>query len=286
MWERPQHLPSHLRQWRRRRSSSTADAETLRVENAQLREQLAAMQKKLDGLKKGAGKSAKTATQQKTAENPPAMKELDPAYGNIGKANIANAAQVQSDPKTGNADQAQSSPSKTAAEMTCGANMKFKMPEGSQFYYNPVFGGTDNMYHTHPEGMWMVNTKLMHMEMDGLQAGTTPIAATDVGPGIYPGSPSTNVKYPYMMIPTKMSMDMGMAMAMYGVTDQLTVMAMLNYKATNMNMFMDMGNTPGSRIWIRMISRGLPRALRCTFHLANGYRRSWRHRAGRHVQIL
>ncbi len=225
---------------------STADAETLRVENARLRDQLAAMQKKLDGLKKGAGKPAKTATQQKTAENPPAMKELDPAYGNIGKATIANAAQAQSDPKTGNADQAPSSPSKTAAEMTCGANMKFKMPEGSQFYYNPVFGGTDNMYHTHPEGMWMVNTKLMHMEMDGLQAGTTPIAATDVGPGIYPGSPSTNVKYPYMMIPTKMSMDMGMAMAMYGVTDKLTVMAMLNYKANNMNMFMDMGNTPGS----------------------------------------
>ncbi len=92
----------------------------------------------------------------------------------------------------------------------------------------------------------MFNAKLMHMEMDGLQAGTTPIAATQVGPAIYPGSPSTNVKYPYMNVPTKMSMDMGMAMAMYGVTDKLTVMAMLNYKANNMNMFMDMGNQPGS----------------------------------------
>ena len=215
-------------------SSGTADAETLRVENARLRDQLAAMQKKLDGMKKGSGKTAKTATQQKSPENSPAMKELDPAYGKIGDAN------------TGNAGQAQNAPSKTAAEMTCGANMKFKMPEGSQFYYNPVFGGTDNMYHTHPEGMWMFNTKLMHMEMDGLQAGTTPIAATQVGPAIYPGSPSTNVKYPYMKVPTKMSMDMGMAMAMYGVTDKLTVMAMLNYKANNMNMFMDMGNQPGS----------------------------------------
>ena len=130
--------------------------------------------------------------------------------------------------------------------MTCGANMQFKMPEGSQFLYNPVFGGTDRMYHVHPEGMWMFNTRVMHMEMDGLQAGTTPIAGSQVGPAVFPGSPFPNVKYPYMMIPTKMSMDMAMSILMYGVTDRLTVMAMMNYKATNMNMFMDMGNQPSN----------------------------------------
>jgi hypothetical protein len=225
---------------------ATTDAEALRAENAQLRDQLAAMQKKLDGLKKKSGKPAKTATQQKPEKNPSAekntpgeknlstekdpfaMKELDPAYTN-----------------TGNAGQAQSA-AKTAAQMTCGANMKFTMPEGSQFYYNPVFGGTDNMYHVHPEGMWMFNAKLMHMEMDGLQAGTTPIGATQVGPGFYPTSPYPQPKYPYMMIPTKMTMDMNMYMLMYGVTDKLTVMAMLNYNASNMNMFMDMGNLPAA----------------------------------------
>jgi hypothetical protein len=225
---------------------STADAETLRIENAQLRQQLADMQKKLDGMKKGAGKPAKTATQQKPQTNPTAMKELDPAYANVG-----NASGVQSDPSKTAADanatktgQAESASSKTAAEMTCGAMMKYKMPEGSQFLYNPVFGGTDNMYHTHPEGMWMFNTRLMHMEMDGLQSGTTPIASNQVGPGIFPGSAFTNIRFPYMMIPTKMSMDMGMSMVMYGVTNELTLMAMLNYRANNMNMFMDMGNIP------------------------------------------
>ena len=35
-------------------------------------------------------------------------------------------------------------------------------------------------------------------------------------------------------------------MLMYGVTDNLTIMAMMNYKATNMNMLMDMGNFPGT----------------------------------------
>jgi len=119
---------------------STADAETLREENAQLRQQLAEMKKKLDHLKNGAGKPAKTATKEKPQTNFTTMKELDPAYANMGKVSA-----VQSDPgmtgaaaNTGGADQAPRAAAKAAAQMTCGANMKFAMPEGSQFYYNPT----------------------------------------------------------------------------------------------------------------------------------------------------
>src|SRR5208283_2732918 len=47
--------------------------------------------------------------------------------------------------------------------------------------------------------------------------------------------------YNYMMIPTYMDMNMHMLMAMYGVTDNLTVMGMASYEANNMQMVMDMG---------------------------------------------
>ena len=230
-------------------TGGASSVETLRKENARLHNQLAEMQKKLDRMKEG----------RKSRKNPIAVKELDSGYGNGGGGKTSASMTCGANMKTsagmtcganmnmnGAAASKPQDAGKTSAEMTCGANMQFKMPEGSQFLYNPVFGGTDNMYHTHPEGMWMFNTRFMHMEMDGLQAGTTPIAASQVGPAVYPGSPSSNVKYPYMMIPSKMSMDMAMSMLMYGVTDRLTVMAMMNYKATNMNMFMDMGNLPGS----------------------------------------
>jgi len=140
-------------------------------------------------------------------------------------------------------------------EMSCGANMKMgasgqdagqmKMEPGDQFLFNPVFGGGE-MFNAHPKGMWMLNTKWMHMQMDGLQAGTKPVQESQVGPAVAPMSPVQNVKYPYMMIPTHMTMDMMMFMGMYGVTDKLTLMGMLNYQTSGMQMLMDMGNMMGN----------------------------------------
>jgi hypothetical protein len=141
------------------------------------------------------------------------------------------------------ASKPQDASGKTSAEMTCGANMMYKMPRGSQFYYNPVFGGTDDMFHTHPEGMWMFNVKWTHSEKDGLQSGHTAVGAADVGPSVLPGAPYPS-KYPYMMIPTHMTSDMLMFMGMYGVTDRLTLNVNLNYQGMNMPMLMDMGNMP------------------------------------------
>jgi hypothetical protein len=52
--------------------------------------------------------------------------------------------------------------------------------------------------------------------------------------------PAPDPRYPYMMAPTKMSMDMIMAMAMYGFTDRVTGMLMLNYLSNEMDMIMHM----------------------------------------------
>ncbi len=106
------------------------------------------------------------------------------------------------------------------------------MDPGSQMLFNPAF--SDHIYHTHPAGMWMVNYSFMHMDMRGLRDGSSNVDQNNVG--FMRGKP-----YNYMMIPTSMTMDMHMVMAMYGVTDRLTVMAMANYLSYKMKMLMDMG---------------------------------------------
>lgn len=106
------------------------------------------------------------------------------------------------------------------------------MGPGSQMLFNPGFG--DDIYHTHPAGMWMVNYKFMHMNMSGLRDGTSNVGNDSVGF-------KRNKPYSYMMIPTDMTMDMHMMMVMYGITDRLTVMAMANYQKNSMDMLMDMG---------------------------------------------
>jgi len=116
------------------------------------------------------------------------------------------------------------------------------MGPGSQMLFNPGFG--DDIYHTHPAGMWMVDYKFMHMNMSGLRDGTTNVGLGGIGF-------KRSKPYNYMMIPTDMTMDMHMLMVMYGVTDRVTVMAMANYQDNKMDMLMDMG--PG-----KMISQEAP----------------------------
>ncbi len=106
------------------------------------------------------------------------------------------------------------------------------MGPGAQMIFNPAFG--DDIYHTHPAGMWMVNYKFMHMNMSGLRAGTSDVSIDKV-------IPMNGTKYGYMMAPTRMTMDMHMFMVMYGVTGRLTVMAMATYLENEMDMLMNMG---------------------------------------------
>jgi nitrous oxide reductase accessory protein NosL len=101
------------------------------------------------------------------------------------------------------------------------------MGPGAQMLYNPAFG--DDIYHTHPAGMWMTNYKFMHTSMRGLQSGTTNVPIDNVIPSRY------------MMAPTDMSMDMHMFMVMYGVTDRFTLMGTATYIENKMDMLMNMG---------------------------------------------
>ncbi|MHB8882224.1 MAG: nitrous oxide reductase accessory protein NosL [Thermodesulfovibrionales bacterium] len=106
------------------------------------------------------------------------------------------------------------------------------MGPGAHMLFNPGFG--DDIYHTHPAGMWMVTYKFMHMNMDGLRDGTTNVDQGSVGF-------KRTTPYTYMMIPTSMTMDMHMLMLMYGITDRFTLMTMANYLSNKMEMLMDMG---------------------------------------------
>jgi nitrous oxide reductase accessory protein NosL len=125
----------------------------------------------------------------------------------------------------------------TTHEHHAGHDMSQHMGPGAQMLFNPGFG--DDIYHTHPAGMWMATYKLMHMNMSGLRSGTTDVDLDSIGF-------KRNKPYNYMMVPTDMTMDMHMFMLMYGITDRLTVMAMANYQVNSMGMLMDMG--PGKMI--------------------------------------
>jgi nitrous oxide reductase accessory protein NosL len=113
------------------------------------------------------------------------------------------------------------------------------MGAGGQMIFNPAFG--DDIYHTHPAGMWMANYKYMHMVQSGLRNGTTDVPAENA-------TPVGNKPFGYMMAPTSMTMDMHMVMVMYGLTDRLTLMAMGTYLDIEMEMVMNMGmgNRPDS----------------------------------------
>lgn len=110
---------------------------------------------------------------------------------------------------------------------------------GGQMLFNPAFG--DDVYHTHPAGMWMANYKYMHMVQRGLRNGTTDVPAENA-------TPVGNKPFGFMMAPTSMTMDMHMAMVMYGLTDRFTLMGMGTYLGNKMEMVMNMGsgNRPDS----------------------------------------
>jgi hypothetical protein len=69
--------------------------------------------------------------------------------------------------------------------------------------------------HAHGRGDWMVSLRSMRMEMDGNRDGTSRMSTADV------------FAEGYMIAPKSMTMDMHMLSAMYGVSEDLTVMLML-----------------------------------------------------------
>jgi hypothetical protein len=78
--------------------------------------------------------------------------------------------------------------------------------------------------HMHKAGEWMTSYRYSHMEMSDIYDGDDKL------------SPAQTRAKGYMMAPTEMSMDMHMFGAMYGITDDLTVMAMGSYIEKEMTM--------------------------------------------------
>ncbi|MDY7098120.1 MAG: transporter [Pseudomonadota bacterium] len=90
--------------------------------------------------------------------------------------------------------------------------------------------------HRHGKGEWMVSYRFMHMDMAGIQIGTDEVTPEQVATTVpnrffgAPGQPPT-----LRIIPTSMRMDMHMAGAMYGLSDQVTLMVMGNYITKEMD---------------------------------------------------
>lgn len=85
--------------------------------------------------------------------------------------------------------------------------------------------------HTHNKGDWMVSYRASRMSMEGNRRGTSNISPEDIVSTLTnPNAPPANVR----VVPTKMDMDMHMLGTMYGVTDNLTVMAMAMYMKNEM----------------------------------------------------
>lgn len=77
--------------------------------------------------------------------------------------------------------------------------------------------------HNHKQGEWMLAYRYSRMEMDGLGDGTDSVSTTEVLDD-------------YMMAPVAMSGNMHMFGMMYGLTDRLTLTAMLPYIEKSMRM--------------------------------------------------
>lgn len=87
--------------------------------------------------------------------------------------------------------------------------------------------------HFHSEGEFMLSYRYKNMLMKGMRDGTNSIKPSEVV--------SATGNYGYMMTPTRMSMDMHMIGAMYGVSDDVTAMVMGHYMENRMDMVNRMG---------------------------------------------
>jgi len=95
-----------------------------------------------------------------------------------------------------------------------------------------------HIHHQHGEGAFMFELRYMRMDMEGLLDGTDSVDTKDISGALM--GPARDPRFPYMMAPTEMTMEMVMAMGMYGFTDRLTGMIMLNYLSNDMDMVMHM----------------------------------------------
>jgi len=84
--------------------------------------------------------------------------------------------------------------------------------------------------HRHKKGEWMLSYRYMNMEMDGSSNGTNSLSPETIATTVpnrffgMPGQPPT-----LRVVPTRMTMEMHMVGAMYGLTDRITLAGMTSY---------------------------------------------------------
>lgn len=77
--------------------------------------------------------------------------------------------------------------------------------------------------HLHPKGQWMLSYRYMYMSMGEMYDGNEKIS-------------NEEILNSYIMSSSHMNMQMHMFMAMYGLSERITLMAMLNYNRNEMTM--------------------------------------------------
>ena len=107
-----------------------------------------------------------------------------------------------------------------AAFGTCANEMKGMRPDGHAPIM--VMGG-----HTHKTDKLMLSYRYMRMAMDGNRDGSHRLSEAEI---VDPDG-----KYQFRVAPTDMDMEMHMFGAMYGLSDRLTLMAMIPYTELSMN---------------------------------------------------
>lgn len=115
------------------------------------------------------------------------------------------------------------------------------MPDGTLMSDGGGTGAHDHHHHhggghMHGKGMFMAQYRFVRMQMDDLYDTDVKVPAQKVIDS------SSGDPYDYMMTPRDMSMDMHMLMLMYGVTDNIMLMAMGHYMQNTMTMWSDNGS--------------------------------------------
>lgn len=86
--------------------------------------------------------------------------------------------------------------------------------------------------HMHGQGEWMLSYRYMHMTMRGSRDGTNSIDPLTIATTVANPNPGPAT---FRVVPTDMTMEMHMLGGMYGITDWLTAMAMVNYTHKEMD---------------------------------------------------
>ncbi|MEE9343720.1 MAG: transporter, partial [Gammaproteobacteria bacterium] len=91
----------------------------------------------------------------------------------------------------------------------------------SQHQHSDHSAINSSVHHSHGAGEWMFTYQYMQMKMEGMRDGTDDLSDQEV-------------LADFMVTPTDMTMEMHMFSVMYGLSDDLTVMAMLPYHNNEM----------------------------------------------------